>query len=322
MKCAKCGSENIQFATRTSGSPFSASDSCCGFLLLGPLGILCGLCGSDVSTEEFWVCRDCGKKFTEADVKAKDKEEREAAKNYQKQKEILSSKLKEENGAIVLHAASPGIFLGRNSEGNPVRAEIRSLPGIRDLSGEWTVKFPENSGIAGIRTIPRLHSLSESPETEIRYFSGTAEYKKSFPLSAEELKFRSEGRWILDLGEVCDGASVRLNGRDLGILWKPPFRCDVTDFLVAGENQLTVDVTNRWINRLIGDERLPPDAEYRTRVEFMLLKFPDWFLSGKQSPTGRRAFATYRHWKKNDPLQKSGLPGPVRLIPVRKQELR
>lgn len=240
----------------------------------------------------------------------------------QKQKEILSSKLKEENGAIVLHAASPGIFLGRNSEGNPVRAEIRSLPGIRDLSGEWTVKFPENSGIAGIRTIPRLHSLSESPETEIRYFSGTAEYKKSFPLSAEELKFRPEGRWILDLGEVCDGASVRLNGRDLGILWKPPFRCDVTDFLVAGENQLTVDVTNRWINRLIGDEQLPPDAEYRTRVEFMLLKFPDWFLSGKQSPTGRRAFAIYRHWKKNDPLQKSGLPGPVRLIPVRKQELR
>ena len=91
MKCPKCGSENIQFATRTSGSPFSASDSCCGFLLLGPLGILCGLCGSDVSTEEFWVCRDCGKKFTEADVKAKEKEEREAAKNYQKQREILSA---------------------------------------------------------------------------------------------------------------------------------------------------------------------------------------------------------------------------------------
>ena len=91
MKCPKCGSENIQFATRTSGSSFSAADSCCGFLLLGPLGILCGLCGSDVSTEEFWVCRDCGKKFTEADVKAKEKEEREAAKNYQKQKEILSA---------------------------------------------------------------------------------------------------------------------------------------------------------------------------------------------------------------------------------------
>ena len=91
MKCPKCGSENIQFATRTSGSPFSTSDSCCGFLLLGPLGILCGLCGSDVSTEEFWVCRDCGKKFTEAGVKAKEKEEREAAKNYQKQREILSA---------------------------------------------------------------------------------------------------------------------------------------------------------------------------------------------------------------------------------------
>lgn len=89
MKCPKCGSENIQFATRTSGSPFSAFDSCCGFLLLGPLGLLCGLCGSDVSTDEFWVCRDCGKKFTEKDVKVKEKEEREAAKYYQEQKETL-----------------------------------------------------------------------------------------------------------------------------------------------------------------------------------------------------------------------------------------
>lgn len=91
MKCPKCGSEDVQFATRTSGSSFSASDSCCGFLLLGPLGLLCGLCGSDVSTDEFWVCRNCGKKFTESEVKAKEKEEREATKNYQKQKEILSA---------------------------------------------------------------------------------------------------------------------------------------------------------------------------------------------------------------------------------------
>lgn len=89
MKCPKCGSENIQFATRTSGSLFSASDSCCGFLLLGPLGLLCGLCGADVSTDEFWVCRDCGKKFTETDAKAKEREEQEAAKRYQRQKEIL-----------------------------------------------------------------------------------------------------------------------------------------------------------------------------------------------------------------------------------------
>lgn len=91
IKCPKCGSNNIQFATRTHGSLFSTSDSCCGFLLLGPLGLLCGLCGSDVSTDEFWVCRDCGKKFTEADVKAKEKEERDAFNVYQKQKEILSA---------------------------------------------------------------------------------------------------------------------------------------------------------------------------------------------------------------------------------------
>ena len=233
-------------------------------------------------------------------------------------KEILPSFLKEENGNIFLHASVPGVFQGEDSAGKKIHREIRAFPEIRDLSPEWRVSFPQDSGIAGSRLFPRLRSLSENPEPDVRYFSGTATYERSFPIQKEEWNFRSEGRWILDLGEVCDGASVRLNGKNLGILWKPPFRCDVTDFLIAGENHLAVQVTNRWINRLIGDEQLPPDADFRTHVEFMLLRFPAWFLEGKESPTGRRAFATYRHWRKNDPLQKSGLLGPVRLIPVRK----
>ena len=56
-------------------------------------------------------------------------------------------------------------------------------------------------------------------------------------------------------------ADVKLNGKALGILWKPPFRVDVTDALKPGENTLELRVVNLWINRMIGDEQLPEDSD-------------------------------------------------------------
>lgn len=64
MKCPQCGSEHVQFATHTKSKSFSFLDSCCGYVMLGPLGILCGLCGASSSTKEFWICLDCGHKFS------------------------------------------------------------------------------------------------------------------------------------------------------------------------------------------------------------------------------------------------------------------
>ena len=61
----------------------------------------------------------------------------------------------------------------------------------------------------------------------------------------------------LDLGNVQVIAQVKLNGKDLGILWKTPVPLDVTDAVQAGDNALEVRVTNNWVNRLIGDEQLP-----------------------------------------------------------------
>lgn len=67
MKCPKCGKENCQVITKTTtkGKDFSAGKGCCGALLLGPIGILCGACGKgkQINSENFWVCPDCGKKF-------------------------------------------------------------------------------------------------------------------------------------------------------------------------------------------------------------------------------------------------------------------
>ena len=68
-------------------------------------------------------------------------------------------------------------------------------------------------------------------------------------------------RTILDLGEMKDIAEVRVNGKSAGVLWYPPYRADITELLVAGENDLEILVTNNWVNRLIGDEQEPADFE-------------------------------------------------------------
>ena len=50
-------------------------------------------------------------------------------------------------------------------------------------------------------------------------------------------------------------AHVYLNGEDLGLLWKEPFTVDITKALVNGRNELKIEVTNSWVNRIIGDLR-------------------------------------------------------------------
>ncbi len=63
MICPKCESENCSFHSSTHTTSGSFCDGCCGFLIFGPIGILCGLCRKDSTTKEFWVCNDCGCKF-------------------------------------------------------------------------------------------------------------------------------------------------------------------------------------------------------------------------------------------------------------------
>jgi len=122
----------------------------------------------------------------------------------------------------------------------------------------------------------------------------------------------------LDLGRVQVIAEVKLNGRDLGILWKPPFRADLTVAAKAGANDLEVRVVNLWPNRLIGDDHLPEDTEWNGNN---LRRYPQWLLDGKPSPTGRLTFTTWKHWRKDDALLESGLLGPVLLEAARVVEV-
>ena len=137
-----------------------------------------------------------------------------------------------------------------------------------EITGSWLVKFPPNLGAPSSKTFEKLVSWTDIPDEGLKYFSGTATYLKDFAASAETLV--SGRRVFLDLGLLRNVADVTLNGQHLGILWKPPFKIDVTAAIRSGTNQLQIDVVNVWANRIVGDAKLPKAQ----RVTQMAQKLP------------------------------------------------
>lgn len=176
------------------------------------------------------------------------------------------------------------------SDGIKETLESKALPSERSLDGNWKITFMEKPSLGETITIETdvLKSWTEFSQREIRYFSGTAKYAKSFNVSEAELE---NMRIYLDLGNIQDVVTVHLNHKAVGIYWIAPFRVDITDYLVKGLNTLELDVTNCWVNRLIGDGNLPKDQR-RTRSN----------VAGKFQKPGSELL-----------LRVSGLLGPVRL---------
>ncbi len=191
----------------------------------------------------------------------------------------------------------------------PRTGNFAKLATVRELTGAWTVAFDPKWGGPERVTFEKLEDWTARPEDGIRYYSGTATYRKSFThqpgVSVQQL--------YLDLGVVKNVARVRLNGQDLGVVWTAPWRVEITDALKAGANQLEVEVANLWPNRLIGDAALPKEKRFTTSnvptYETVLPPDRGWDSSiwGCPSCDARR--------KSREPakLLPSGLLGPITL---------
>jgi len=215
------------------------------------------------------------------------------------------------NGRLQMEVRQPGRYVVQTAAGRRWRAEVTEMPEVLELKGPWQISFPPNWGAPEHALLDRLISWSEHPDPGIKYFSGTGTYTITFSAPAELLS--EHQRLFLDLGKVAIMARVKLNGKELGTLWKPPFRLEITGALKPSVNLLQVEVVNLWINRMIGDEQLPEDSERYAKGS--LKNWPAWVNEGKPSPTGRYTFTSYRLWTKDSPLQDSGLLGPVRIVP-------
>ncbi|HEY5510978.1 MAG TPA: glycosyl hydrolase [Prolixibacteraceae bacterium] len=154
------------------------------------------------------------------------------------------------------------------------------------IEGAWDVTLHSKFGTTKQIILNELTSWSENADLDVKYFSGTGSYTKTIQSNADWFK---EGSQIwLDLGSVKNLAEVVVNGKSLGIIWKTPFRVNVTEALKQGENTLEIKVTNLWVNNLIGD--MQPGV------------------------TNKKTYTTMEFYQADSPLQASGLLGPVKLL--------
>jgi hypothetical protein len=216
------------------------------------------------------------------------------------------------DGQWLLEAWKPGRYELRRASGRMQTIEVAGISEPLAVPGPWQVHFASRWGGPESSTFPELLDWSKHTDPGVKFYSGTAVYHKTFTMPSQLMG--RDRRLLLDLGKVAIMAQVKLNGTDLGTLWKPPFTVEVTDSVRPGENSLEVAVVNLWVNRLIGDESLPEDSE--RNADGTLKRWPEWLQAGQSSPTGRYTFTSWRLWKKDSPLRESGLIGPVTLRPV------
>ena len=161
---------------------------------------------------------------------------------------------------------------------------------------EWKVTFDPEWGGPGDVVFPELSNWINNSDKDIKYYSGKATYRTKFNLikindGSNKVENRAN-RLFLDLGNVKNVAEVRLNGKNLGILWCAPWKVDITDALMSSDNLLEIDVINLWANRVIGDLKLPKEKRFT--------KTHDGFR--------------FDMIRGSTPLLDSGLLGPVRIM--------
>jgi hypothetical protein len=171
-----------------------------------------------------------------------------------------------------------------------VHKEIKTT--LKTVNDTWELKFPSKSGAPEKIQIEQLQSWTDHSDAGVKYFSGTAVYNRTINAPADW--FQKEVKLILDLGRVMDIVEVSINGKVVGVGWKPPYTFDITSFLMPGLNQLQIEVTNQWTNRLLGD--------FNPEVKQKVLS------AGSE---------TIRFFGTPPPLQESGLIGPVKLISIK-----
>ena len=153
------------------------------------------------------------------------------------------------------------------------------------LKGPWRVQFdPLQRGPDAPVVFNTLLDWTTSKDDRIKYYSGTAFYRTGFRLE----KYKQGDKVMIDLGTITAMAKVKINGKDAGGIWTAPYRLDISKNVLQGDNDLEIEVVNTWVNRLIGDSKLPQDE--------------------------RKTWCSVNPYTPESPLQPSGLMGPVRIM--------
>ena len=202
------------------------------------------------------------------------------------------------------------IVIDKNKKPNPTAntsAKNFSEPKVLQVvNSPWNVSFDPKWGGPKNVVFNKLEDWTLNQNEGIKYYSGIATYRININLPKKTVSDKNTD-FILDLGEVNNLARVRINGKDMGVIWTAPYQLNISDAIHPGNNLIEIEVANLWPNRLIGDEQFPDDGIKDN-------KWPEWLLKNQPRTSGRYTFTTAKFYKKDSPLLKSGLIGPVRLL--------
>ena len=225
-----------------------------------------------------------------------------------------------EKGKLVMKVYKNGDYSTKISSSDKWKVAVTDIPNSIEINNEWTIDFREEDNFKAQVKTDTLFDWTTHKLEGVKHYSGTAIYKTSFNIEKGFLK--SDRQFELNLGEVNVIAKVILNGKEIGVSWIAPYILNITSALKEGENELVIEVTNQWTNRLIGDEKLPNQTGYdirRSNTGFgasdfrgKMVKMPEWYRNNEPLPEGpRTTFSAYSFQKATDELLPAGLVGPI-----------
>lgn len=148
------------------------------------------------------------------------------------------------------------VFRKNGKAGNTTRSNYPAPLKTIGITSPWIVNFDKAMrGPVNPVVFNTLTDWSTNLNDSIKYYSGTAYYHNTFKIN----KLEKGSKYIIDLGVARAIAKVTVNGIEMGGAWTPPYQVDITKALKPGENKLEIKVVNTWMNRLIGDDKLPAD---------------------------------------------------------------
>lgn len=176
------------------------------------------------------------------------------------------------------------VFRDKITESETLSGDKENFPQpviMTELNNQWTMTFKKESDSDIIYETDKLTDLSQNENNYIKYYSGEVVYQTIFDLKEKPVNEKT----FINLNEVCVMAKVWINDKYAGGVWTPPYRVDITDYIIDGKNNIRIEVATTWQNRLIGDLNLPENQ--------------------------RNTWTMTHSLKATDKLRKSGLIGPV-----------
>nr|WP_303917335.1 glycosyl hydrolase [Bacteroides intestinalis] len=166
------------------------------------------------------------------------------------------------------------IILTDREEQLPAISWFNPKDEVQTVEGDWLVYFDEKLGGPGYTKFETLEDWTTNADPRIKYYSGTAVYRKKVTIDV------ANDRIFLQLGNPGFVAHVFINSQDAGIVWCSPWNIEITKYLIDGENDIEIHVSNSLMNRMIYDASLKENE--RITYAYPMIASPD----DKLEPSG------------------------------------